>query len=170
MRSRPDGADEQGFTLIEVMVVVVIIGILVSIAIPTFLSARTQAQNKSVEQDLRNALTVAQTLFVKGGYKYDTTTIQHDLTSMEPSLAFAATTATPNVSSQNVMYYNASTNDICFAGLSASGMILQMALVLDPAVSAGNQGTYFYIGASAVACPTGSLATGWSRSAGAAGW
>ena len=170
MRTRREGADERGFTLVEILVVVVIIGILVSIAVPTFLSARTQAQNKAVEKDLRNALTDAQTLFIRNDYSFDTATIQHDLSSTEPALTFAATTATPSVTAQSVMYYNATTNNICLAGLSASGKILQMALVLDPAASSANKGTYFYIGSSAIACPTASSSTGWSRSANSAGW
>jgi type IV pilus assembly protein PilA len=49
--------DETGFTLIELMVVVLIMGILMAIAIPTFLSTQGSANDASAKSNATNAFT-----------------------------------------------------------------------------------------------------------------
>ena len=65
-RQRHEGDD--GFTLVELLVVVVIIGILVAIAIPVFLSQREKAWVSAAESDLRNAAPIAETFFADTGF------------------------------------------------------------------------------------------------------
>jgi type IV pilus assembly protein PilA len=55
--------DDKGFTLIELMVVVLIIAILIAIAIPTFLGLRRRAQDRAAQSDIRNGLTAAKAFY-----------------------------------------------------------------------------------------------------------
>jgi type IV pilus assembly protein PilA len=56
-------AAEAGFTLIELMVVLLIIAILLAIAIPTFLGVTSTASDRAAQSNLTNALTEAKALY-----------------------------------------------------------------------------------------------------------
>jgi len=55
--------EEKGFTLIELMIVVAIIGILAAIAIPQFSNYRKKAFNSAAQSDLRNCMTGEEAYF-----------------------------------------------------------------------------------------------------------
>ncbi|MCP4958528.1 MAG: prepilin-type N-terminal cleavage/methylation domain-containing protein [Actinomycetia bacterium] len=55
--------DERGFSLVELMVVVLVIAVLIGLALPTFLGARQRAEDRSSQANVRNAMTAAMVLF-----------------------------------------------------------------------------------------------------------
>ena len=135
---------DEGFTLIELMVVVLIIAILIAIAIPTFLGARERAQDRAAQSDLRNALTAAKVHYTdtedfSDGAGADVTVAQ--LEAIEPSLQFVAIAASD---ADNVGYAVDSVagtdrQQITFAKQSASGTWF---CINETATGAGS-GTFF---------------------------
>jgi type IV pilus assembly protein PilA len=77
--------DDKGFTLIELMVVVLIIAILIAIAIPTFLGARKRAQDRQAQSNLRNALTSEKTYYADAQIY---TGVATDLSAIETNINF----------------------------------------------------------------------------------
>jgi type IV pilus assembly protein PilA len=124
LRRRLQGEREGGFTLIELMVVVLIIAILIAIAIPTFLGAHP-AQDRAAQAGLRNALVAARSIYTDTqSYASAVKTSSADpLEGVEPSLDYVETgTAStgPNIvstgNSGTGIWYGAARSDsgTCF--------------------------------------------------------
>ena len=87
-RLRQRSSDEGGFTLIELLVVILIIGILAAIAIPSFLSQKSKAQDASAKELARTGETTAETFATdhEGSYANLSPTV---LKEYEPSIQIA---------------------------------------------------------------------------------
>ena len=57
----------KGFTLVEIMIVVVIIGLLAAMAIPAFQKVRASSQDKAVTNNLRQLSAAADQYFLERG-------------------------------------------------------------------------------------------------------
>lgn len=58
---------KKGFTLVEIMIVVVIIGLLAAMAIPAFQKVRASSQDKAVSNNLRQLSAAADQYFLENG-------------------------------------------------------------------------------------------------------
>src|ERR1043165_3311162 len=100
MDRRPGHMRDEGFTLIELMVVVLIIAILLAIAIPSYLGARQRANDRATQSNLRNALTNALVVYSDNqGFTASTSLMN----SADPSLQY--TNDIPTMVSTNHIIY-----------------------------------------------------------------
>jgi type IV pilus assembly protein PilA len=105
---------DEGFTLIELMVVVMIIAVLIAIAIPSFLGFRKSAQDRSAQSEVRNVLLAEKAFWLDNG---DYTETAADITSFEPNARLNADPALGVYIDLNAV----SSDIVCVVRTSASG-------------------------------------------------
>jgi prepilin-type N-terminal cleavage/methylation domain-containing protein len=142
--------DDQGFTVIELLIVVGIIGILIGIMIPTLLSARTPAQDRQAQNLLRNSLSAAKAVETADGVS----PTQSSLAGEEPAVVFIASSTSAPANQRNVSVANGitgtawylilashSTSGRCFALLEQPGNAPQFQRIDNAATCQADQFT-----------------------------
>jgi type IV pilus assembly protein PilA len=109
--------DERGFTLIELMTVVLIIGVLVLLALPTFLGARTRAWDRATQSDVRNAF-AAEKAYYTDNLTY--TTNPATMTAIEAAITYLPGD-TPLVTDVVYLDWDPIPNTVHLSALSDSG-------------------------------------------------
>ena len=108
---------EDGFTMIEIMVVVLVIGLLISIALPTFLGARERAQDRGVQTDVRNAFLAERVYYTDAATYTEDTPLLDDI---EPALDYVVGDVPAAVGNEYV-HVHAGPNELFVSGRSVSG-------------------------------------------------
>jgi len=135
---------EKGFTLIELMIVVAIIGILAAIAIPQFSAYRIKAFNSASESDLRNLMTSQEAAFadtqqyVDFGQVGSDTTVTNTITSL-PGAKLSQRVKADSASTTLTAYTMQTKHiqgDTIFTGSDAAGIV--------PNQTSGSEGTALF--------------------------
>jgi type IV pilus assembly protein PilA len=109
--------EERGFTIIELMTVILIIGVLLVIALPTFLGARIDAYDRAAQSDVRNAFAAEK------AYYSDTLTYTTDpatMTAIEAAITYLDGD-TPLVTEVAYLHLHPIPNEIFVSAMSDSG-------------------------------------------------
>jgi type IV pilus assembly protein PilA len=88
MAAHGGATGDDGFSLIELMMVVLIIAILLVVAVPLMLGARDRADDKATESNVRNAFAAVRVFYSDGG-KFTADPVK--MTGVEPSLTWTNT-------------------------------------------------------------------------------
>jgi len=97
LNDRRDASLEEadaGFTLIELMVVLLILAILLAIAIPTFLGVTNSANDRAAQANLNTTYTDAKSIYESNSQSYPAapgTTLASSIAANEPSLGILTT-------------------------------------------------------------------------------
>jgi len=149
--------EDDGFTLIELMVVLVIISVLVALALPVFLGAQERAKDRAAQADLRTALAAAKAVYSSTGDYTGITTVE--MQDAEPTVTFVAgATASSNANDYAVSFRVWNYGEVDMARLSSSGDCYYLRTI-DEQGTAPEDVPKTYQGWSAVACTANTVAS-----------
>ena len=95
-------SSRKGFTLVEIMIVVVIIGLLAAMAIPAFQKVRVASQDKAVLNNAREFSAAADQYYLEAGASFANSSSLVGATNYVKSLNTVASETYPTVYSQGV--------------------------------------------------------------------
>lgn len=138
---------ERGFTLVELLVVVIIIAILSAIAIPAFLGQRTKAQDSAARSLVRSAAVAAEAYYADG--QTFTGANAAALNAVEKSITFVDQTSTICAGAKATTLTKNNKVDVW----ASSATVIELASTSDSGKSFGMKidkaaGTTFYKGAT----------------------
>ena len=128
--------EDAGFTLIELMVVLLILAILLAIAIPTFLGVTNSANDRATQSNLNTALVNAKAAYQTNGQSYT------GITLSDPNLTF--TTGAPATDANSTISYFGSSdgNGIVLSDFSPKTKTCWIIVDNSQAVGTGSATTY----------------------------
>jgi type IV pilus assembly protein PilA len=109
--------NERGFTLIELMTVILIVAVLILLALPTFLGARERASDRATQADIRNAF-AAERAYYTDTLTY--TTVPAEMTAIEAAINYVDGD-TPLVTHVAYLHHHVLTNELFVSAMSPSG-------------------------------------------------
>jgi type II secretory pathway pseudopilin PulG len=116
--AKPDDHGVSG--IIELVIVLVILGVLTAILLPTFLGTTSQAKDRSAQSDLSNGVTAAASYYA--GNASFPATLNAELNISEPELHFLYWSANPNPAPQhNVVVFVPAADNAVLCVASPSG-------------------------------------------------
>ena len=92
----------KGFTLVEIMIVVVIIGLLAAMAIPAFQKVRQSSQDKAVLNNARQLAAAADQYFLENGVSFVTQSSLVGAANYVKALNLVANESYPGVFTQGI--------------------------------------------------------------------
>ena len=152
--------DERGFSLIEMLTVMMIMGILAAIAVPTFAGSKRNGQDALAQTSLRTGLSAQRTYYVDyQAYTTDEAILRQiesqlafDTTDAKQSGVMAAVGGTPGDQAVVLVSTSESGNQFC---------LMNIATTLSSGVNGQSApGTYYKKTTGSVATPPTSVTTG----------